>query len=66
MTCCPTDGQSCMRISTILIDGQLAFGDWSQVIDDGVTSVSIDQHYIINPGGKYQLLKDGQADLLLE
>lgn len=42
MTCCPTDGQSCMRISTILIDGQLAFGDWSQVIDDGVTSVSID------------------------
>lgn len=69
MTCCPTDGQSCMRISTILIDGQLAFARlvagyrrWSNFC----VYWSYDQHYIIKPGGKYQLLKDGQADLLLE
>lgn len=58
-----------MAISTILIDGQLAFARlvvgyrwWSNFR----VYWSYDPHYIINLGGKYQLLKDGQADLLLE
>lgn len=58
-----------MAISTILIDGQLAFARlvvgyrwWSNFR----VYWSYDQHYIINLGGKYQLLKDGQANLLLE